>query len=267
MTIEKLPKNKERKIEKGLEEGFLFHSVDPKTGKHIPCNEKNTTLAMLEYAREHSHITEERFFQLSAVLANRDARSLEKIAQDSSKDALTGVLRRDFLEPQLNDWIKELTEVKMDESNLAGFMFIILDVDNFKQFNEDYGHITGDAALSVLGARIKQSSKRKDDKLYRYGGDEFALMFPFHSSNVSDEILEVVFKRVQQEINDKLFIRIEDKNKQVPITVAMGYTVIRRGEKVKTIKEIIDAADKNQAKQKIADVKKKRMDKAQKALM
>lgn len=94
-----------------------------------------------------------------------------KAQQDANSDALTGVNNRRWLE-QLLLRFKGRT---LDE--LAPLSVIMLDVDHFKQFNDQFGHQVGDEVLKLV-AKAMQSSLRPNDMVARYGGEEFLILLP-----------------------------------------------------------------------------------------
>lgn len=80
--------------------------------------------------------------------------------------------------------------------NLVGeYAFAMIDIDNFKQVNDTFGHIAGDAALYRIAQAIR-SAVRSNDKLIRYGGDEFFLLFHNLPSYILEEKLEKIIHTV-----------------------------------------------------------------------
>ncbi len=89
----------------------------------------------------------------------------------ASHDALTGLWNRRAILEKVQ---QELDRCKRDGTNLG---LIIADVDHFKQVNDIYGHLAGDAVLRELAKRI-DSSRRSYDAVGRYGGEEFVILLP-----------------------------------------------------------------------------------------
>lgn len=98
------------------------------------------------------------------------------------KDVLTGAYNRLYYE--------EDVKKRMQTSGVA-----LIDVDDFKLYNDTYGHLTGDMALVTVANAIRKCI-RKTDILVRYGGDEFILVLP----GVNEDILIRKLQRVQQAI-------------------------------------------------------------------
>jgi diguanylate cyclase (GGDEF)-like protein/hemerythrin-like metal-binding protein len=95
---------------------------------------------------------------------------LEKIQIENMIDPLTGVGNRRFFEKSL---LRLLGEAKTD----VPVSLLLVDVDNFKQFNDRHGHVVGDDVLRLVASSIRQKS-RQEDIICRYGGDEFAIILP-----------------------------------------------------------------------------------------
>lgn len=91
--------------------------------------------------------------------------------QRSYCDALTGVATREHLLDLLECGISEAIR----NNTLFGMLFI--DLDGFKQVNDVFGHMAGDAVLNAVGARLR-SSIRASDTVGRFGGDEFVVLLP-----------------------------------------------------------------------------------------
>lgn len=97
--------------------------------------------------------------------------SLARMEQMAATDALTGVAnRRHFF--QLAE--RELYRIQRSRSPVA---LMVIDIDNFKEINDSYGHAAGDAALCHLVA-VCQLSLRRTDVIARFGGDEFVVLLP-----------------------------------------------------------------------------------------
>jgi diguanylate cyclase (GGDEF)-like protein len=94
-----------------------------------------------------------------------------KLENQSIRDSLTGLFNRHFMQISLE---RELARIARRKQSLAVFM---LDVDQFKKFNDTHGHAAGDMVLKAI-ADIFLSSIRSEDIAYRYGGEEFTIILP-----------------------------------------------------------------------------------------
>lgn len=133
------------------------------------------------------------------------------------------------------------------------FTIAMLDVDNFKIFNDTHGHDVGDQVLKMVATEIEQV--RRGGRGFRYGGEEFTLLFPRRGvRDVMDE-LERVRSQIEQH---RLALRGADRpleaktgrsmraglmiGKTVSVTISIG--VAESGDKLKTSDEVLKAADK-----------------------
>jgi len=99
-------------------------------------------------------------------------RTRDLLEQLASIDPLTGVANRRQFDRALNE---EWRRCRRDGRWLS---LAIADVDNFKQFNDRWGHLAGDDRLRAIAASLARSSRRAGDLVARYGGEEFGLILP-----------------------------------------------------------------------------------------
>ena len=109
-----------------------------------------------------------------------------KLGQQNVTDALTGIPNRRAYDQKLTE---EFSRAKRTGSPLS---MLLIDIDNFKEYNDNFGHPAGDTALQSV-ARVLMSSLRPYDFLARYGGEEFVIILP--STDLTDAI--VVAERVR----------------------------------------------------------------------
>jgi len=95
----------------------------------------------------------------------------QELAQQSTTDALTGLKNRREFDRAL---LEETARVARSKTPLG---LLIVDVDHFKPYNDEFGHVAGDAALAQVG-RILLKNARTNDVTVRYGGEEFAVLLP-----------------------------------------------------------------------------------------
>ena len=106
---------------------------------------------------------------LATALAVSIVRAMQAQRELSTGDALTGLFNRRFFDDYF------ATEVERAARYDAPFAVAMVDVDHFKQFNDRYGHATGDRALRYV-ARVLQRAVRRSDLVARYGGEEFVVV-------------------------------------------------------------------------------------------
>ncbi len=114
----------------------------------------------------------------------------ESLRADATVDVLTGLHNRRFLDHSLQ---REVHRAKRNHSPLC---VALIDIDQFKTFNDNRGHAVGDAALRELGELLRDTV-RKSDISCRYGGDEFVLVFPDSSLENTRMRVEQVRERVR----------------------------------------------------------------------
>ncbi|MEI8172500.1 MAG: GGDEF domain-containing protein, partial [Deltaproteobacteria bacterium] len=103
---------------------------------------------------------------------------------------------------------------------------LLLDFDDFKQFNDAYGHIEGDRVLSRFGQVVKRCL-RQTDSAYRYGGEEFTILLPMTTSEDS----AVTAERIRAEFKKENFSPVAGKD--VPMTVSIGLAQYQPQEDMK----------------------------------
>ncbi|MEN8178723.1 MAG: diguanylate cyclase [Pseudomonadota bacterium] len=115
----------------------------------------------------------------------------------------------------------------------------ILDIDYFKQYNDNQGHLAGDQALIKVAQAIVKSLSRPADLVARYGGEEFVVLLPNTDSNGAKQFLDQIRNNVEK-LN--LVYELESEEKHLTISVG-GSTVIPHSDV--TFKGLLEAADAN----------------------
>ncbi|MGO8819716.1 MAG: diguanylate cyclase, partial [Desulfomonilaceae bacterium] len=119
------------------------------------------------------------------------AKERERYLEMSYEDALTGVYNRRFFDETLK------LEIIKSSRRQTPFCLLMIDVDHFKKFNDTFGHQMGDEVLSKLGA-VFRSTCRGYDIVTRYGGEEFAIIFP----ETAKEMASTLCDRLMNEIGN-----------------------------------------------------------------
>jgi diguanylate cyclase (GGDEF)-like protein len=117
---------------------------------------------------------------------NRDI--LENIAH---LDGLTGIRNRRFLDDMLT------SEWRRGNRRETKISLIMIDIDRFKEFNDNYGHMIGDDCLRRVAATLTDSVRRPADFVARYGGEEFAAVLPETDLPAAMLIADLMRKRVE----------------------------------------------------------------------
>lgn len=110
--------------------------------------------------------------------------------QLSVTDSLTGLLNRRYLDERLHE---EMTRARRHSSAIT---LMMIDVDNFKSYNDSFGHPAGDLALKMVSTALKDTL-RADDIAARFGGEEFAILLPRTNAEEAAAIAERIRLRVE----------------------------------------------------------------------
>ncbi|BAH44641.1 hypothetical protein BBR47_36640 [Brevibacillus brevis NBRC 100599] len=130
---------------------------------------------------------------IQTLAAYRIGKYIDQLRQMAYHDSLTGVLvNRRFLD-------KLVAEVELAKSNHQSVTLLFIDLDNFKIFNDSFGHMEGDRLLCQF-ARILQASVRKQDIVGRWGGEEFVVLLTQTDTRRALGIGE----RIQNQVRDAL---------------------------------------------------------------
>ena len=151
-------------------------------------------------------------------------------------DPLTNVYNRRHFFQLLQD------EMNRTQINHLPLTLIMFDIDNFKYFNDQYGHTIGDEILMKI-IRTCQTHLRKHDSIGRYGGDEFLILLPKTDQNTARQVAE----RLRLSIGE--LIITDDEN--ISLTISLGVVEYRWNNQI-TPKRLLQVADKAmyQAKEK-----------------
>ena len=119
-------------------------------------------------------------------------RANEELEKLSIRDPLTGVYnRRFFMKSFEEDFLRA-------RRGRYGFAVLMIDIDHFKRFNDTYGHVVGDRAITLVAQSIQGSITRETDYVARYGGEEFVAV-PFQADR---EGAEMVAQKIQEALGN-----------------------------------------------------------------
>lgn len=150
---------------------------------------------------------------LSFVFAYRTNDQRDQLQLLAIHDSLTGARNR----RAMNEELKIAASIKKRHGNSYGVL--VMDLDHFKRVNDDYGHQAGDQVLVDFVELIKNAS-RKEDRLFRFGGEEFLLLLP----NTERIGLQTAAENLHQHINQHL------RGPGGAVTMSVGGAILRRDE-------------------------------------
>ena len=126
-------------------------------------------------------------------------------------------------------------KIELERSNRhkQPITLLLLDLDDFKAFNDTYGHIGGDQVLRRLGHVIKRCL-RETDSAYRYGGEEFTILLPMTTSADG----AITAERIRTEFKKEIFLPVPDQ--EVHLTVSIGLSQYKPPEDIKDFVRRVD---------------------------
>lgn len=192
--------------------GFsILHSLSGVLITDLPNNNQLEHEVILKLIKVYAN---QRFFMFSAL-----------------NDALTGLSNRQAFDQQIHALLIEDKESRRraGDAQHEDWCFALMDIDHFKQVNDDYGHLFGDEVLLIF-AQHMQHTFRDGDLLFRYGGEEFAVALKSTSIESANKVLD----RFRQVIADTEFPQLDQ------VTVSIGFTALEEGL---SIPLLIDRAD------------------------
>jgi diguanylate cyclase (GGDEF)-like protein/putative nucleotidyltransferase with HDIG domain len=179
------------------------------------------------YTEDHRRVLDQVARQAAAGVHN--TLLFERTQEQAFKDALTGLANPRALQFQV---ARELARARRTSSP---FSVILLDLDDFKVINDEYGHLAGDRALQEV-AKVLQQTTRTYDTCIRYGGDEFVILLSESGSAVAEEQ-----RRRVQEAVAAISLHADD-GREIPLRVSAGASVFP--EDGETYERLLARADR-----------------------
>jgi two-component system, cell cycle response regulator len=151
----------------------------------------------------------------------------ERLYQLANHDALTGLNNRGVFNNEIH---REFDRARRYRRALALVMF---DIDHFKRFNDNHGHLMGDFVLQEIG-RLAMANTRSNDMAARYGGEEFAFILP--ETNLEGAVVQA--ERMRQSVLEK---RMQNNGTQVNVTISVGVSAIE--DRMQSYEDMIRITD------------------------
>ncbi|WP_053365370.1 diguanylate cyclase [Bacillus sp. FJAT-27245] len=169
-------------------------------------------------------------FEMEELIARagRLLKRKELFNQIALLDELTGLYNRRFLKDIFKRNIASLSRTN------KVFCLAILDIDHFKEINDEFGHLTGDRVLSFIASQIKERT-RGTDSSFRFGGEEFAIILP----GTGIQEAEAILNRLLNEIRNHVF---SENGKSFSVTFSAGIYLVNNDQV--TLEDAIGGADR-----------------------
>ena len=192
-------------------------------------------------ARIHAHCRSY-FLRLERDEANRKLRELQAelltsnaaLEELSCMDGLTGIANR----RRFDDFMRK--EWKLSHRNKYGVSLILIDVDHFKAYNDNYGHQQGDNVLIRVATALNKVLNRPTDLLARYGGEEFVVVLPDTNLKGAMQIAHLLLQEM-----DVLHIPHAYSSVTDYVTISLGVAACRPADPKHTAEDLLDKADRS----------------------
>jgi diguanylate cyclase (GGDEF)-like protein len=204
----------------------MFLADKPNLDEEEDC----LTLGAVDYIdkRTRPRILVSRVTNLMTMVAQQ-----KRLALVSCTDGLTGLANRMQLDTMLN---KEWYAAVRGSHSVAA---LIIDIDDFKLFNDEFGHLEGDKCLKIIAAIIASSKRRERDFAARYGGEEFVLLLPFTDLKGAEQVAQELIQNVQNRS-----IPSAHRASYPVVTISVGISAFSPTHKKNTVADPIDLIDK-----------------------
>jgi diguanylate cyclase len=155
--------------------------------------------------------------------------NLAVVRTESLTDPLTSLANRKFFDDSL---AKAIDTSRRNGEQLS---LLLTDIDFFKRFNDNYGHLTGDQVLRLVAVCVKQNVKGQDTAA-RYGGEEFAVVLP--NTVLSSAV--TVAEHIRRSVMSKDLMKRSTGEHLGQVTISVGVAALRTGDTAQTLIERAD---------------------------
>lgn len=194
----------------------------------VRCEEVATILDQARKVLTDVSLNAQReIMQLNQQLDSLDTKA-QSLEEKNFTDKLTGLRNREFMEAQIQEWVKRSRQFGFSVS------LAFMDLDGFKAVNDTYSHSAGDEILRLTG-KIISDQVRDSDIVARFGGDEFVLLFGAES----EENARSVCERILNAYNNSTHMV---DGQQVEVSISIGLATLELSGGISG-SDLIDAAD------------------------
>jgi diguanylate cyclase len=156
--------------------------------------------------------------------------NLETVRNESLLDPLTTLANRKYFDEALPRHIAEAV------ATTEPLSLMLTDIDHFKNFNDSFGHLTGDQVLRLVALSVKQNVKGQDIAA-RYGGEEFAVVLPRTALREAITVAD----QIRRSVMSKELMKRSTGEHLGRVTISIGVATHRRGDTVSSLIERADA--------------------------
>ncbi len=156
-------------------------------------------------------------------------RNLEAVRQESLTDPLTSLANRKYFDEAMP------SRMAIARDRQEPLSLLMTDIDHFKKFNDDYGHLTGDQVLRLVSITVRQNVKGQDVAA-RYGGEEFAIVLPDTALRSAITVAEIIRRSVM----GKELIKRSTGENLGRVTISIGVATLRDGDSPQSLIERAD---------------------------
>lgn len=202
-------------------EDFIHHPAEEKRGGSyigIALKARNAVIGVIGMDNRTRYGLSVEDMDFLAILSHQIAAGIEKtilfsdLQRTSRHDSLTGLFNYRMFQEKLS------LEVGRSSRNQKPVSLIMIDIDHFKRFNDDYGHQTGDMVLQELSGILKSQTRCGTiDSCCRYGGEEFAVIMPELGLDVACKVAE----RLRRAVEDFKF-SVGGRQLESGVTISLG---------------------------------------------
>jgi len=161
---------------------------------------------------------QERTLELNIALQELEEVNKE-LQEKNTLDELSGLFNRRFYDQKI------LAEYRRSRRNLTPLSLVIIDIDHFKNVNDNYGHLAGDECLVAVSSCIKRCLRRSSDIGCRYGGEEFCLILPETDSKGANALAEELRESIAT-------CQISYKGVDIHLTISCGISTYQQQKNV-----------------------------------
>jgi len=171
--------------------------------------------------------------QLAEMRKNFDElqKSLDQVRKEAATDPLTGLMNRRGFDRAISECLSSATQTG------EPLCLAVCDIDHFKAFNDQHGHLVGDQVIKFIAKTLKDSL-RDGDIASRFGGEEFAVLLP----KTSVEEAGILAERIRIGVSAKRMVKRATKEPLGQVTISIG---ISRFDRQQNPEDLFEAADQN----------------------